>query len=111
EGQFFSAGTRSRTPATSAATSFSATSTPVTDAHVMPSSTQTRPSSNLLTDDPSAIGVKRSGTSAYSRSSPVVTLGDEFVGDRQCVIQDLERFLELVARDRQRRAAHNDVPV
>ena len=33
------------------------------------------------------------------------------VRDRERLVQDGEPFLELVARDRQRRAEHDDVPV
>src|SRR5437588_1533031 len=99
---------RSRTSSTRSATWSSPTFTPVTFAHDGPSTMQTRSSAIRRTLASGRIVVKRSGTSANSRSCG---LSDELVGNRKCVVEDLERLVELLARDRQRRAAHDDVPV
>ena len=66
---FSSARTRSRTSASSDSTSSGATFTPLTEAHVGPCRMHTRSSAKRSTLAPGAMCEKRSGVSAYSRSS------------------------------------------
>src|SRR5438067_7310034 len=53
---------------------------------------------------PGAAGRNAPGSVANS-------LSDELVGNGERVVEDLDRFVELLPCDRERRAAHDDVPV
>src|SRR5262249_27174106 len=112
----FSTGAIARTSRRSCSTSPSPTLGAQTDANVGPCTTHTRPSSCRVTMPSPATSEKRSGLSANSRrSSGSATreraLRGELVGDRERLVERREPFVELVAGDRQRRAAHDDVPV
>src|SRR5919197_6604427 len=97
-----------RTASTRASTSSAAKRSwcaPLSGGYGLPPSmtTQSRHSSRV-TD-----GGAGSSTSMSSASSS--RLRDVLVGNRQRLVEDREPFLDLVARDRQRRADHDHVPV
>src|SRR5579862_2680071 len=100
------AGTRPRTSLTSSHSPSGETRTSTTDAQVGPWSTQTRSSAKR-----SRSGDRRPNRSGVSENVRSSGLSSELVGDRQSVVEDLQRLVELVARDRQRGAAHDDVPM
>src|SRR4051812_28627718 len=51
------------------------------------------------------------GSGRYAPGASAKSLVAELVGNRQRVVESLDPVLELLARDRERRAHHDDVPV
>src|SRR4051794_14276059 len=81
---------------------------PSTAVNVCPKSAANAYSSQRCRTLPGAASMKRDGASAKSISSSGCVV---LVGDGQHVVEDGDSLVELVARDRQRRANHEHVPV